>query len=194
MGGGLSEGRHLQGDRRGEDLGDDPGPGEERTSREVGNVRVFPATPPGSLFIGSWLGTWLPGTGHRAATRTGVFRHPLSGRGVPFSVVCAAPQWALPAPPPASLPQPTKVVRPQPPFSSPAGRPWPWWPVSLQNSVLALLPPAPRRPPKPSSTTTGRGGGGGGPSPVTIFHIRPSFAKRLPVGGSMALPVSQGQR
>ena len=148
---------------------------------------------PAACSSGAGWAPGCPGLGTRQPQGQGFSVTRLRG-GVPFPVVCAAPQWALPAPPPAALPQPTKVVRPQPPFSSPAGRPWPWWPVSLQNSVLALLPPAPQRPPKPSSPTTRRGGGGGGPSPVTVFHIRPSFAKRLPVGGSMALPVSQGQR
>ena len=62
-------------------------------------MHVFPATPPGSLFIGSWLGTWLPGTGHQAATRTGVFSHPLSGRGAfPSGLCCPSVGTARPAP------------------------------------------------------------------------------------------------
>ena len=91
----------------------------------VGNAHVFPAAPRQPVHREL--------TGHLAARERAPgshkdrgFQSPALGGGVPFPVVCAAPQWTLPAPPPAVLPQPTKVVWLQPPFSSPAGRPWPW--------------------------------------------------------------------
>lgn len=138
----------------------------------AGNTHVPPAAPPGSLFIGSWLGIWQ-------GTRAGAFSCPLLG-GCLSQWSMLPPQWALLAPPPTASPQPTKVARPKPPFL-PAGHPWSWRTVSLQSSVLALLPPAPRRPPEPSSLTTGRGWRWQRPQPSHHLSYTCIFCKTLAI-------------